>query len=220
MSRRLTCLVFAGLLGVATAAPAQTSDPIPLFVVDVRGVTAGLPTALGWTPVIPTQTEVPSRGLGLDAGAHVMVVRGRRVALGVGATWMTARSKTSTVIEPTSSNPNPPALPDVSTRMTALAPQVSLNFGHRLGWSYISAGLGRGKVTSTATLGSTETENGVTENTRVLNFGGGARWFVNDHLGVGFDLRWHSFASKQDSTTLVTAPKERVMVLGIGISIR
>lgn len=221
MLRRTTSLVFAALLGVVTAASAQNIDPVPRFVVDFRGVTAGLPTSLGWTPEIPAATEVPSRGLGIDGGAHAIVLRGRTMSLGVGATFLIARSSTSTVVEPTSAAPTPAPLADVETRMTVLAPQLSLNFGRRLGWSYISAGLGRGKVTSTATLtGSADVVNSVDEWTRAINFGGGARWFVNDHLGAGFDLRWHKFGAKEDSTTLATAPRATMLVLGIGISVR
>lgn len=220
MSRRVSSLVLVGLLGAATAASAQNTEPVPIFVVDVRGVTAGLPTSVGWTPRIPTDTEVPSRGLGVDAGAHAFVLRGRNVALGVGAMLLVARSSTSTVVEPTSQIPNPPDLPDVATRMTVISPQLSLNFGRQLGWSYISVGLGRGRVSSTATLGAASVPNAVDDWTRTLNFGGGARWFVNDHLGVGFDMRWHQFAAKEDSTTLDTAPKQTMFVLGIGISLR
>ena len=34
--------------------------------------------------------------------------------------------------------------------MTSLVPQLSINFGRKLGWSYLSAGLGTSKVTSRA----------------------------------------------------------------------
>ncbi len=220
MSRCVTSLVLAGLLGVATTAFAQNIEPVPLFVADIRGVTAALPTATGWTPEVLTGTEVPSRGLGVDVGAHVFVLRGRNMALGAGATLLIARSSTSTVIEPTAQVPNPPTLPDVATRMTVLSPQVSINFGRRLGWSYISAGLGRAKVSSTATLGSASIPNVVDDWTRTLNYGGGVRWFVNDHLGVGFDVRWQQLAAKEDPTTLATAPRDTRFVLGIGISVR
>lgn len=219
MTRRTTSLVLASLLSVASLASAQNTEPVPRFVVDVRGATAGLPTSLGWTPPIPTSTEVPSRGLGIEGGAHVFVLRSRLVSLGVGATWLVARGSTSTVLPEGQTEAVP--LPDVSTRMTVLAPQLSLNFGHRLGWSYISAGLGRGKSSSSATATNTaEAVNGVTEWTRALNFGGGARWFVNDHVGVSFDLRWHQFAAKEDAITLAAAPRETMMVFGVGISIR
>jgi hypothetical protein len=222
MSRRVPSLVLAGLLGVATAVSAQNTEPVPIFVVDIRGVTAGLPTSTGWTPVIPASTEVPSRGLGVDGGAHVFPLRGRNVALGIGATLLIARSSTSTVLETTTgSTTTTTALPDVATRMTVLSPQLSLNFGRQLGWSYISVGLGRGRVTSTATqTGTTDVPNAVDDWTRTLNFGGGARWFVNDHLGVGFDARWHQFAAKENTTTLAAAPRETMFVLGVGISIR
>lgn len=219
MTGRLTSLVIAGLLGVTSLASAQITAPVPRFVVDFRGVTAGLPTSVGWTPVIPETTEVPSRGLGVDAGAHVFVLRGRLVALGVGATLLIARSSTKTEL-PEDTTPTVP-LPDVRTQMTVLAPQLSLNFGKQFGWSYISAGLGRGKVSSTASLsGAPDVPNGVDDWTRAINFGGGARWFVNQHVGVGFDLRWHQLAAKEDSTTLALAPRETMLVLGIGISVR
>jgi hypothetical protein len=220
MSRRVTGLVLAVLLGVTTTVAAQNTEPVPRFVVDVRGVTAGLPTSTGWTPRVSVDTEVPSRGLGVDVGAHVFVLRGRNVSLGVGGILLIARSSTSTVIEPTTEVPNPAPLPDVASRMTVMSPQLSVNFGRQLGWSYISAGLGRGRVTSTATLGSASLDNTVDEWTRTLNFGGGARWFVNDHVGVGFDARWHQFAAQEDPTTLNLAPRETMFVLGIGISVR
>lgn len=219
MARRCTSCVLAALLGTATVASAQNTDPVPRFVVDLRGTTAGLPTSRGWTPVIPDKTEVPSRGLGLEVGAQVFPLRGRLMSLGIGATWLIARSSTSTDMVDGKVPPVP--LPDVETRMTILSPQVSLNFGRQLGWSYISAGLGRGKVSSIATAANTaDVENGVDEWTRDLNFGGGARWFINEHLGVGFDLRWHKFSPKEDSTTLALAPRETMLVLGIGISVR
>jgi hypothetical protein len=219
MPRRTTSLVFVGLLCAARVAAAQNTEPVPRFVADLQGVTAGLPTSLGWTPVIPETTEVPSRGLGVNGGAHVFVVRSRKASLGLGATFLIARSSTTTVL-PESTTPTVP-LPEVSTWLTILAPQVSLNFGKQLGWSYISAGMGQGKVSSTATLvGSADVKNEVDAWTRAINFGGGARWFVNDHLGVGFDLRWHQLAAKQDAAMLITAPRETIVVLGIGISLR
>lgn len=219
MLRRFPGLVLAGLLGTAAVAWAQNTDPVPRFVVDLHGTTAGLPTSRGWTPVIPENTEVPSRGLGIEGGAHVFVVRRRLMSVGVGATWLVARSSTSTPV--VDGTPPTTPLPDVRTRMTVLAPQLSLNFGRQLGWSYISAGLGRGKVSSTSSAPNTaDVVNDVDAWTRAVNFGGGARWFVNERLGVGFDLRWHKFSPKEDSTTLVTAPGETMLVLGIGISVR
>lgn len=219
MRRRLPGLALAVLLGSAAAASAQTHDPLPPYVVDLRGATAGLPTALGWTPIIPSGTEVPSRGLGLEGGAHFFVARGRRIALGLGATWLIARGSTSTEAAEGVTPAEP--YPDVSTRLTLLSPQVSLNFGHRLGWSYISAGMGRGKVGSTSTpANGVAVDNQVDDWTRTINFGGGVRWFVNDHVGVGFDLRWHQLAAHEDATTLVVGPRETLMVLGIGVAIR
>src|SRR5688572_65298 len=89
--------VVAAAVMVATASTshAQPKEPIGRFAADVRGTSTGLPIIEGWTPVVPAGTEVPSRGLGVEAGAHVYLARFGAGALGVGATWMTARSSTS-----------------------------------------------------------------------------------------------------------------------------
>ncbi len=138
-------LVFAAAaMAIATSSFAQPKEPIGRFVVDVRAASVGLPTAVGWVPVVPEGTEVPARSLGLEVGAHVYVARLGPMTLGVGATYLTARK--SSVPPEIAEGPTPPppgTIPEVTTRMSSLAPQVSLNFGHANGWSYISVGLGR-----------------------------------------------------------------------------
>lgn len=207
----------AALLLVASASAAQSPDPIPRFVFDVRGTSTGLPTTQGWTPVVPTGAEVPSRALGFEFGGHVRVVHFGGASLSLGATFMTAKG----TVAPEATDPATPALvPDVSTRFTSLAPQVSLGFGHRLGFSYISAGLGRARVRSEATLAGAPA--GLVEGdwTRAINFGGGARWFITDHFGVNFDLRWHQLAAVTADVTHPAAPRTTMLVLGVGISLQ
>ncbi|HUE89501.1 MAG TPA: hypothetical protein VMO26_25775, partial [Vicinamibacterales bacterium] len=206
-------------LTLASTSEAQLKEPIGPFVADVRLVSSGLPAGPGWTPLLPANTVVPSRGLGLEVGAHVNVVRRRSMALGVGATWLVARGATSPP-EPDGTTPAaPPTVPRVNTRMTAFAPQLSLNFGHSLGWSYLSAGLGRVRVESDATLAGATTIFTPRDSdwVKTLNFGGGARWFVTDRLGVGFDVRWHKVSLVPASATHPGAGRASLLVAGAGI---
>lgn len=217
-------LAAASILLAATVSSAQTDESIPRFVADVRGASAGLPTAEGWTPVVPAGAQVPSRALGLEAGAHVRIGRVGPVTFGIGASLLTARGTvTPEPGEPTDPGTPAPAVgPEVSTRFTSITPQLSLNFGRRLGWSYVSAGLGRGRVSSEA---SEPAGPGVPAEidrdwSRVLNYGAGARWFINDHFGVGFDLRWYQLASVAADATRPAAPRTTMFTAAVGISLQ
>jgi hypothetical protein len=199
---------------------AQQKAPIGWWVADVRLTSAGLPNEPGWTPTIPTGTVTPTRGLGVDVGAHVNVLRTRAIALGIGATYLTARSATSPS-EPADGTPVTIAtIPELSTRVTSFAPQVSLNFGHSMGWSYLSAGLGRTKAESRATLTGTTFTPRNSGWVKTLNYGGGARWFLNDHIGVGFDLRWHKVSLVAASATHPGAPRASLLVAGAGVVVK
>ena len=219
---RIVCAL--ALMAVASPALAQTKERIGLFVADARGASVGLPAAVGWTPAVPTGTDVPSRGFGIDLGAHVYVLRMRWASIGLGAAWVTAESTTTP--PETSTTPGSTAtdltIPEVTTRFTTLAPQVSLNFGHSLGWSYVSAGLGGSKVESEATLatGTTTFSPVKTGWVKSLNWGGGARWFVNDHVGIGFDLRWHKLNPLPATTTNVGGPRVTMLVAGAGVVLK
>jgi len=107
----------------------------------------------------------------------------------------------------------------VYPRSGTLAPQISFNFGHRDGWSHISFGYGLGKVSSEASGG------GLTPTTvdqgwgGAINFGGGARWFITRHLGVGFDARWHKLGSREATATSPAAIRTTLFQLGVGVTI-
>jgi hypothetical protein len=221
--RRRTIHVIACLASLVVADPSlaqQPKEPIGRFVVDVRGTSAGLPAAAGWTPSVPSSTELPSRGFGLDFGAHVYVMRFKSVAFGVGGTWDIARGQTS---PPESTATNAVVIPKVKTRVITVAPQVSLNFGHRLGWSYLSAGLGRTRVRSEAeapTTGTLQYLPRESDWTKTLHYGGGARWFVNDHLGVSFDLRWYKLSIVPPSGSDPGAPRASLLTAAVGIALK
>ena len=214
----------AAILASADTSLAQSRAPIGRFVADVRGASAGLPTTEGWTPVVPSTTVVPSRGLGLDFGAHVYLLRFRRIALGVGATWLIARAVSSPPPPASTSGSTTPTntIPEVTTRLSTLAPQLSLNFGHSLGWSYLSAGLGQSRVKSEAALdtGTTTFTPRDSGNVKTLNFGGGARWFVNDHVGFGFDLRWYKLSLVPATNTHPGAPRASLFAAGAGVVLK
>jgi hypothetical protein len=167
-------------------------------------VSSGLPSAAGWTPPVPADTTVPSRSLGVQGSGTVLVGR-----IGLGATFLFSEGHTTPL----------PETPQVRTRVRAFAPQVSVNFGRRLGWSYLSAGYGAVKVTSDAaalgTLPAASVDSGWAP---ALNFGGGARWFIRDHFGASFDLRWHRLWSRDIEG--LTAPSTTFFVLGAGITIQ
>jgi hypothetical protein len=210
------------LLASANASSAQVKEPIGPFVADVRVASSGLPGDPGWTPLLPAETVVPSRGLGFDVGAHVNVFRRGSFALGIGASWLTARGSTSPPELGDEGTPTVPTSPSVSTRLTSFAPQVSLNFGHSLGWSYLSVGLGRARVESDATLegGSTTFTPQDSDWVKTINFGGGARWFLNDHIGVGFDLRWHNLGLVPATDTHPGAGRASLLVIGAGVVVK
>lgn len=220
--RRLILIVAAAAGLLSDPADAQTKEPIGRFVVDARGASAGVPTEPGWTPVVPADTQLPSRAIGVDIGAHVYVLRIRGAAIGIGGTWGFARGRTAPPEAPAGSTNRILQTPSVTTRTTTLAPQVSLNFGHSLGWSYLSAGLGRTRAESeaqavTGTIQYMPRDSGWT---KTINFGGGARWFVNDHLGVGVDLRWHKLSIVPGSDTHPGAPRASLLTAAVGIALK
>jgi hypothetical protein len=216
-------LVFAAaVLATADTSLAQQKARIGPWVADLRITSVGLPNAPGWTPTVPSGTATPTRGLGIDAGVHVNLLRFRALALGVGATYLVARSTATTPIAtPTTATPaTTSTFPEVTTRVTSFAPQVSLNFGHALGWSYLSAGLGRSKTESEASLAGTTFTPRNSDWVKTLNYGGGARWFLNDRFGVGFDIRWHKVSIVPATTTHPGAPRASLLAAGAGIVIK
>lgn len=221
---RLTggALCVALCLGLAVPAAAQDPAPGPIleepigpFVFDARGVLArfkadpGPAAALGLDP-----TALPSRGLGLTVGAHVYPLRRRNFALGLGGELLLRTRGSRTVPPATAGGADGPT---VVTRMTALSPQLSMNFGRRAGWSYLSGGIGWASFT-------TELESDPLDEPasrpRTINYGGGARWFTSDHLAFSLDLRFYAIRPQEAEGTRPAFPRKTVMVFSAGISTR
>ena len=160
------------LLGTQVEAQGLTPGKPGPFVIDVRGVTSGIPASPGLYPDLGDQYVVPARGFGFDVGAHVYLFSLGPARLGIGANYIQVRGTAT----------------DADATLQTIAPQLSFNFGTSDGWSYLSVGAGTARVNAVASASSS-----------AINAGGGARWFMNRHLAVGFDVRFHKIAADGDT---------------------
>lgn len=218
--RYLTGIVLA--LAVATPSFGQTAEPLPKFAIDLHAATVGLPQADGWVPIVPVDTVLPGRNWGISGGATVYPFRVGVITFGLGASITAAKGKSDTVeITSGATNALTVITPIVTTGITNLTPQLSLNFGHKLGWSYLSAGVGRSKVTSRADAAGTTLGIALPDSwNQAINFGGGAKWFMKPHLGASFDVRFVQLGSRSQTETLPSAKRTRMWTISAGISIQ
>jgi hypothetical protein len=217
---RVTASICALLLVPVTVSaqdpviPPVPPEPLTVFVVDARGSMASLkqvPTVANDLAV--EITELPSRGFGVMLGAHVYPIRMKSVAIGVGAEWLRVRGSNTVEAEDEEAEDGP----TLNTRWDHVSPQVSLNFGTRDGWSYLTVGLGRSSLTvERADLPQEDADTRV----RTLNYGGGARWFMKEHLAFTFDVRFYTIDGQEATAGRIATPKMRLRVLSAGISIR
>lgn len=196
-----------------------TQEPLPWFVADLHGALAGLPGGDGWVPPVSALTPRPGRGLGVGAAAHVHVLRIGPATIGIGVSALAARKAGAPRRAASTGTPTTPA---VSTSMTSVHPQVSLNFGHRYGWSYLSGGVGRTKVASTASaFGALGPASAPVRWNPAINYGGGARWFMKPHLAASFDVRITQLGSRQPTSEYpYFALRTRLVHFLAGVSIQ
>jgi len=185
--------------------------PISGFVVDARGAVAKFGQRLTTAQALHVETaDLPGPGLGGAIGAHVYPFRLGRIAFGVGGEILfSTRSR-----QPLDDKEEPDG-PLLHSRFTSLAPQISLNFGHRNGWSYASAGMGTARFETWA-----DTAKMPDRKVRAINYGGGARWFMASHLAFTVDLRFYAVSPGPAAKKLIERPRQRLMVLSAGISVR
>ena len=219
--RRLALLIL--LLGAVPAA-AQSREPIPMFAIDLHAATVGLPTAEGWIPVpVLGDTPLPGRGLGLAGGATVYPFRLGGVTFGFGAAMSYGKGTGEALTITTGSGASAVTLvtPVMHTDALNVLPQVSINFGHKLGWSYLSAGLGTTRINASMDASPTTPAAVLPESwNQALNFGGGARWFMKEHLGASFDVRFVKLGSRAATATLPSAKRTQTWSISAGISIQ
>ena len=235
-----TCFVWLGTLTAAlaattvgTLASAQVAAPDPPgpYVIDVHGATSAIPQDAGFFPSVPTATIIPTRGYGIDVGAHVYLLRLGPGRFGIGASVVRVGSTASQPKPNTgsaSASSTPPARPDVSATVTIVSPQLSYNFGSADGWSYVSAGVGHTKVaTGTSAFGGPGSGTSLTPERSVdsrtlstINFGGGARWFTGAHLSYSFDVRFYLVSGREAEGTSPATTGTTLVAASAGISLR
>jgi hypothetical protein len=155
--------------------------------------------------------QLPSGGLAFSAGVHTYPFRRPGFAIGLGAEGVIAHAKKT---GGTDANGN--VTPDLTRRLEGISGVLSLNFGGRDGWSYLSGGVGPLRFETTSSL----VEHGKAPATTTLNAGGGARWFVNQHMAWGFDVRVYGTRPAQTTADSAGRDRMRVFVFAIGITLR
>lgn len=212
------------VLLAAGPASAQTSERLPWFSVDLHGAWVGLPTAEGWVPPLSATTPLPGRGWGLAGGATVYPLKLGVATFGLGVSLATGKGSSDPLTSTTGSGPTEQTAQtttSVTTQITSVLPQLSINFGHKLGWSYLSVGYGRTKVASSSeAFGSLAAITVPEAWNAALNFGGGAKWFMKPHLGAGFDVRFTKLSSRGATEVLPSAKRTQMITLSVGISIQ
>ncbi len=215
MLRPAVAAVVVALIGLvgppAASAQAPPRDPLSLYVVDVRGAFPLLgqseqtAASLGVNP-----SQLPGRGLGISAGAHIYPIRRRGWALGVGGEWLysTAHADIIPVDDTTPAR-------TMARRFESLSAHVSLNFGHRDGWSYLSGGIGPLAFDTWDDVDSPDGARAMT-----LNYGGGGRWFTRPHLAFTFDVRFYATRPSEPTAVVGARGKQTVMVIAVGVSVR
>lgn len=201
------------VLAAAGAAPAfaQALKPIPRLAFDVRGFDIGLAqdqttaTDLGGVTI-----DLPKRAFGVALGAQIYPVRAGGLAIGIGAELMAGRGRSRLV-----DAQNQP-IATIDERVQGAAGVVSINFGHRDGWSYLSAGAGPLRFNTFAGDPPAHAPPGKT----TINAGGGARWFARRHLAFCFDVRF--YLAKAIASTLTTPGrgKHKLVVISVGVSVK
>src|SRR4051812_28403934 len=142
MSQRVRVSIWL-LLSVSLTLPAaaQQKEPVGPFAIDLRfaygrhKAEPSVATDLGVEP-----GNLPPRTIGLVGGAHVYPLRSSKISLGVGANAVITRGSRALDITQTGSTTTVKS-PTVRRHFTTISPEISLNFGHSHGWSYISGGM-------------------------------------------------------------------------------
>ncbi len=209
-------MVVATLVAASIARPARAQEAAPRigpFVVDLHGVVAKfgdepeLAASRGLNPA-----ELPGPGLGVSGGVHVYLPKIAGITVGLGGETMIARSAASP--DATAGG----AFRAVTETFKEISPQLSLNFGSRRGWSYLSAGIGRAQwsIVPEASPPSDADQ----EVLRTVSYGGGARWFVKRRLAFSLDVRLYEIDQGTPTPGFPGSPRKVLLVIGAGVSVR
>jgi hypothetical protein len=205
----LALFALAGSPAVAQEPP----PPIGPFVIDLHGTFPRFPSDSSQLALSRglSVAQLPGSGLGVQVGAHLYFLHIKAITFGVGAEVATGRS--SQTQEP------PSTLAPTEEHFSTFSPQLSFNFGHGRGWSYLSGGLGR----SNWAIVPVGQEKGPAdlEVLKTLNYGGGARWFVKPHLAFSLDVRIYVIGPGTPYFEgALGGPRTNLLVIGAGISVK
>lgn len=220
-------IVASSLVLVALLVPSRAGaqDPPPKigpFVVDLHGIAPkfGDDANLALSRAL-SQAEMPGLGLGLSGGAHVYLPKVLGIVFGVGGEALISRSSfqpPDPVTDATTGKVTRSTLRPVTETFRSISPQLSLNFGHGNGWSYLSVGLGRSQWS--IVLDGREAGPIDEEIFHTINYGGGARWFMKKHLAFSLDVRFHEIDNSTPVPGLSGSPHTLLLIIGAGISVR
>ncbi len=206
---------FFGVL-LALALPATTfaqappptgvvDEPIGRFSVDLQGSLANFPQDASIATSLGTiEANLPARGLGGRIAATFYPFRLGPVTFGLGGAMALARG----------SQEGEFSGERFTTTLVSFAPQLSLNFGRKGGWSYLSAGISSSKLTI-AREGA-----GGGPAVPTVDYGGGARWFLRERLAFSFDVRIFNIAAADAEPDIAARFRTRMFVISAGISVR
>ena len=217
LTRPMRCLVVS-LIVLSAAAQAFAQQPappkperMPLLVFDARGAFPLLKADTKTAETLQvTIADLPSHALGLVAGVNLYPLRRATFAFGVGGELLLAdASEQNFDVDGT------PLGPEVHTQLHSFSGQFSFNFGHRQGWSYITAGIG--PLAFDTYLAET-----VPDRPRKLtvNAGFGARWFNTEHVAFSLDLRLYLAPPILQTGLVGGRDRQTLMVLSGGISLK
>ena len=201
------------MLAASLPAHAQPpEEPIGGYVFDLRGTlipfqrNAPLAEARG-LPFLDT----PGPGFGYDLGGHVYLFGLRGITVGLGGSYHASRADQ----RPGARSVDPDG-PTLRKRFSALSSQLSFNFGHRNGWSYVSGGLGSSRL-SLFPLNAAEPPQRAAS---TLNYGGGMRWFLNARVAFTVDVRLYAISPLPPLADAPGSPRMTEVALNVGASFR
>jgi hypothetical protein len=181
--------------------------------VDVRGIIPlfGSSASLAASRNL-SAAELPGAGFGGSFGGHVYLPKFGPITVGAGVEATVGRSHSGA-----NGDVDPP-LRAVSETFKSVVPQLSLNFRGANGWSYLSVGFGRARWSVVAD--GAEPAPADSESLKVIDYGGGARWFIRKHLAFNLDVRWHEIKEGAPQGDLPPSPHTVILAIGAGVSLR
>jgi hypothetical protein len=180
-------------------------EPIGRFAVDLQGSLANFPQDSSVASSLGTiEGNLPARGFGARIAATFYPLRLGPMTIGLGGAMALASGAQQA--ETTGER--------FTTTLLSVAPQLSLNFGRKRGWSYLSGGIGSSRLT----IAREGADGGPAAPT--VDYGGGARWFLRERLAFSFDVRFYNIAATDAEPGIAARFRTTMIVMSAGISLQ